>query len=218
MHLLNKLKLHFLIGLILISPLFVSCGSDSNNKTSSLKEGSIESTPFLLLSESGLLLADSTLQGSGVAVAKNPLGDIQADKNIALTFVLEPRGSLSVIAFGSNSNAGGVMLTFTRQEEVLLAKLEAAGKIVDISKNFVALDASSDISLLIDVHNGEIPAHILAWKGDTIMPDDTNALFNSEKAADGESPGNGTGTFWGLTLSKAIVKKASATEAKFEHE
>lgn len=218
MFLSQKMRIVFLVLSFVTTPFVVSCGGDSSSENSPSKEGNIGSTPFLLISDSGLSLADSVLKGSGSAVAKNPLGEIKDDKNIAVTFALEEGGALSVKAFGSKTNEGAVTFTFTRKEKVLSAKFEAAGKSVDVSKNFVALDASSDVSLLIDVHNGETPAHVLAWKGDIEKPDDTNALFNSEKAGDGESPGNGTGTFWGLTISKAVVKKAATGEAKFEHE
>ena len=121
-------------------------------------------------------------------------------------------------AFASKTIDEGVALTFSRKGKVLSATLAASGKTVDVSKNFSALDASAEVSVLVDVHNGETPAHVLAWKGDTASPSEQNALFNSEKAGDGESAGNGKGTFWGLALSKAIVKNAAASDAKFEHE
>ena len=218
MFLSKKLRVYFFSFLFMTTPFVVSCGGNSSSDNSPSKEGSIGATPFLLISDSGLSLADSVLKGSGSAVAKNPLGEIKDEKNIAITFALEEGGSVSVKAFGSKTIDGAVTFTFTRKEKVLSAKFDAAGKSVDVSKNFVALDATSEVSLLIDVHNGETPAHVLAWKGDIEKPDDANALFNSEKAGDGESPGNGTGTFWGLTISKAVVKKASSGEAKFEHE
>jgi len=195
-----------------------SCGSDDASPTAPSAEGTIGATPFLLVSESGLTFADGTLRGTGSAVAKDPLGEIKAGKSLAVAFTLEEGGSLAIKSFASNALEGGVVMTLSRKGKVLSAGLEAAGKTVDVSKTFAALDASTEVSVLLDVHNDETPAHVLAWKGDVAAPSDANALFNSEKAGDGTSPGNGKGTFWGLTLSKATVKKAVAAEAKFEHE
>jgi hypothetical protein len=200
--------------------LLTSCGGDDNSssETPSSKEGKVGTTDILLLSESGLTFSGTTLSGSGLAIAKNPLGEVKDDKNLAVTFTVEDGGSLSVRAFASKTLEDGVALTLSRKGTRLSAALSAGGKSVDISKTFSALDASKEVSVLVDVHNGETPAHVLAWKGGTASPSDQNALFNSEKAGDGESAGNGKGTFWGLVLSKVIVTSASASDAKFEHE
>lgn len=197
-----------------------SCGGDddASSASPSSKEGKVGTTEVLLLSETGLAFSGTTLSGSGSAIAKNPLGEVTDEKNLAVTFTVEDGGSLSVHAFASKSLQDGVVLTLSRNGTKLLAALVAGGKSVDISKTFVALDASKEVSVLIDIHNGETPAHVLAWKGGTASPSDQNALFNSEKAGDGESAGNGKGTFWGLVLSKAVVTSASVSDAKFEHE
>lgn len=188
----------------------------ANNKP--IKEGKIGATSFLLISDSGLSLTDTWIQGSGSALAKDPIGEIKSDKNIEISFNLDEGGSVTLSAFGSKKNESGVAFSFLRKDKVLTVIVEAAGKNSNISKNFMAFDASNEVSLIVDVHNGESPAHLLVWKGGTENPTETNALFNSKKAGDGESPGNGTGTFWGLNLSNAAVKTASIAEAKFDHE
>lgn len=204
---------------LLSAPILVSCGGDEDSSDPApVKEGKVDATPFLLLSESGLSLEGTTLEGSGSAIAKSPLGEVKDGKNLAVTFSVAEGGSLSIRAFSDKTLAGGVALTLTRKGASLAAKLEAAGKSVDVSKSFTAFDASGEMSLLLDVHNDETPAHVLAWKGGVATPSDSNSIFNSEKAGDGESPGNGKGTFWGLVLSKAVVTSASSAEAKFEHD
>jgi hypothetical protein len=200
--------------------LLTSCGGDddSSSDSPSTKVGKVGTTDVLLLSETGLAFSGTTLSGSGSAIVKDPLGEINDDKNVSVVFSVEDGGSLSVHAFASKTLQDGVALTLSRKGTKLLAVLSASGKNVDISKTFAALDASKEVSVLVDVHNGETPAHVLAWKGGTASPSDQNALFNSVKAGDGESAGNGKGTFWGLVLSKAVVKSASVSDAKFEHE
>ncbi|MCA2961687.1 MAG: hypothetical protein IOD12_15670 [Silvanigrellales bacterium] len=197
-----------------------SCGGDddSSSETPSSKEGKVGAVDFLLLSDSGLAFSGTTLAGSGSAIAKNPLGEVKDDTNLAVTFTVEEGGSVSMRAFASKTLEDGVALTLSRKGTKLSAALSAGGKSVDISKTFAALDASKEVSVLVDVHNGETPAHVLAWKGGTASPSEQNALFNSEKAGDGESAGNGKGTFWGLVLSKAVVTSAAVSDAKFEHE
>lgn len=200
--------------------LLTSCGGDddSSSDTPTSKEGKVGSTDVLLLSESGLTFSGTTLTGSGSIIAKDPLGEIKDDKNLAVTFTVEDGGFVSVRAFASKTLDDGVALTLSREGAKLSAALAASGKTIDISKAFAALDASKEVAVLVDVHNGETPAHVLAWKGGTASPSEQNALFNSEKAGDGESAGNGKGTFWGLVLSKAIVTSAAASDARFEHE
>ena len=198
--------------------MLASCGgSDSASDSGASQEGKIGSTEVLLLSQTGLSFSGTSLKGTGNVVAKKPLGEPKDDRNIGLTFALEDGGSLSVRAFATKTLESGVKFTFSRKGKVLQATLSADEKSVDVSRNFSALDASEEVSVLLDVHNNETPAHVLVWKGDTQSPGDENALFNSEKAGDGESAGNGKGTFWGLVLSKATIKSAVASDSKFKH-
>jgi len=202
------------------APFLSSCGGDddSSSGTPTSKEGKVGSSDFLILSDSGLAFSETTLAGSGSAIANNPLGEIKGNKNLSVTFTVEEGGSLSLRAYASKTLDDGVALTITRKGMLLSAALAAGGKTVDVSKSFSALDASKEVSVLVDVHNKETPAHVLAWKGDTSSPSEKNALFNSEQLVDGESPGNGKGTFWGLVLSKAVVKSAASSDAKFDHD
>jgi hypothetical protein len=199
---------------------FIGCGkSNETSPPSAGLGGKIGTTDFLIPSNnSGIGFVNSAAQGSGLLLAKSPLGEPKEKKNLSLQFSLKENGSVTLQSFSRKELDNGVSVTFFRTKNSLKVTLEAEKKSVDISKNFIAFDGFSEQSFLIDIHNGETPAHVLIWKGDLADPSEANALFNSEKAGDGESAGNGKGTFWGLVLSQASVKKASVSKAKFEHD
>lgn len=88
-----------------------------------------------------------------------------------------------------------------------------AGKISE-GKVLEGVDAAGAITIGVDVHNDESPAHVLVWSGSDFAED--AAAFNSE--GDGAAPGQGSATFWGLKLAKANVTAATIGDAKFSEE
>lgn len=196
-----------------VSVLVSACGKE--NSSAAVAEGKIGNIDFKILNSAGLSFDASTLIGSGDVVAKLPLAtNKDSGKNIALTFFLEDSGSLAVNAFSSASLENGINVVFTRSGSSLKAK--TTHKDSTSQEKNLTLNASSPVSVLIDVHNDESPAHILIWNGTEATPSEENALFNTEK--DAESAGQGTETFWGLSLSKAKIINASLSDTKYEHE
>ncbi len=203
----------------LVSPIVgTGCGSTESASQAPVSEGKVGTTEFVLQDSPNLKFEGESLSGEGKAAAKLPAGEIKSKKNFALNFTLDDGGSVTLAAYATEKLDKSIAVKFLRSGKVLKATLSATSKDIDISKAFGNVDATKEIAVLVDIHNDETPAHLLAWTADIASPGEANALFNSEKVGDGESPGNGQGTFWGLVLSKAKVTKAAASEAKFKEE
>jgi hypothetical protein len=159
---------------------------------------------------SNLTTSSTAIEGSGAVLFSNSLGSTDSGTNFTLTFTLDEGGSLKLHSYASNELTGGIDVQFTRAGTALSVVVGSASPSV-----LTGIDASGEIKITFDTHNDEAPAHVLIWNG-------TASTFTPEAAIlelDGETGvGNGTGTFWGLTLSTAKVKLAKATGPKFEEE
>lgn len=190
---------------------FLACGkSDRGGNSGDNKLSIPEYTP---LAGGSLTSAADSVTGTGSLIFKLPLGEVGSAKNYNLTFSIEEGGSLTLASHATDKLASGAEIVLTRSDKSLSLKLKASGA-TTTAKTLDNFDASKAVTLSIDVHNGETPAHILVWKDGVQNPDDDNAVFNSD--ADGATPGNGAGTFWGLSLEKATVTEATPAEARFE--
>ena len=81
----------FLLLASLSAPLLTSCGSDddSSSEAPASLEGKVGITDFLLFSDTGLTFSGTTLACTGSAIAKDPVGEIKANRNLAVTFTVE---------------------------------------------------------------------------------------------------------------------------------
>jgi hypothetical protein len=206
-----RAKNHCLLALTI--SVFSSCGSTEKKANSEETSHEINKSKYLTVSSTDLSYEATSVKGSGSIVFENPLESIKSGSHFDLESALEDGGSVTLIAFSSNKLENGVALSFSRSGEKLSVKLEAEGKTEDLSTKFADQKASS-ISFAIDIHNDEAPAHVLIWPGAETGFGEDAALFNSEDGP--AAPGNGTATFWGLTLSKATVTKAENSEPRFE--
>jgi hypothetical protein len=203
----------FVLGAVLIANAFyfVACGkSDSGTGGGERK---LSGQDYTVLGEATLTSATDSVTGKGSLIFKLPLGEVGSAKNYNLTFSLEDGGYVTLASHTTDKLSSGAEVVLTRSDKSLSLKLKASGG-ETTAKTLDSIDASKAVTVSIDVHNGETPAHILVWKDGEKSPSDDNAVFNSD--ADGATPGNGAGTFWGLSLEKATVSEAALAEARFE--
>ena len=115
-----------------------------------------------------------------------------------------PLKDLSSDFFEKNSN-GKTQRTLKEGQEI----------IVQIAKDsFNSLDATKAISIAIDIHNDENPAHVLIWSGNSHYTEE-NALYNSEKENNLEV--QGSGKFWGFELKDAKMMSPKVGSHKLHH-
>ena len=233
----------YIISIIFSILALISCAdTTSSDETEAVKLGEVE---FLKTDGANLDISDTGFSGTGKVMAKLPLESIKSGINFHLVGAIEDNGQLRLTTFSDDKLENGLAFELSRSGDTLGVKILAEGKESDITDYFTAIKASEEISLFIDVHNNETPAHILIWKGDVTTFSEENVLFNSEADHDhheeeghGEeeeghkeghddethdeevtSPGNGSGTVWGVELTKAsITKDFVSGEEKFSEE
>lgn len=205
--------LSFIIASIL---LLGSCGKKSSG-SSTPDSGKVGDTEFVIQNSSTLNFAAEGLSGSGQVLARLPADELAGEKNFALSFTLQDGGSLTLGAFTTNTLVNGIQLKFERNANVLKVVVSKGSVSIDVSSKFAGVNASGLISVLVDVHNGEAPAHVIAWSTNIGNPSASNADYESERDEDlGTIPGQGEGTYWGLILNNAKVSKADAGATRFE--
>jgi hypothetical protein len=192
----------------------LGCKKDED-KTTTMPQGSLGNQSYYVVESSDLELGENALQGSGSIIFASPLNTAPLQDNFALEFTVEEGGSMALVARSDGSLAHGLTVQFERSGTQLIASLKADGSgtadhILD------GVDASGLISLAIDVHNNENPAHVLIWNAALDAFGEEDALYNSEEDAD--APGVGKGSLWGLVLRDAEIKAATRGAAKFTEE
>lgn len=189
--------------------------SDSDNNSAQAIEGSLDGVSYIVADGSGLERSDTQLSGQGKVLFKNPLGEIGSKDDFALEFQLEDGGQLELLTHTDSAGNSGVSAVITREGAVVSIAWSAGGTVSE-KKALEGIDAAGVIHLAIDIHNDETPSHNLVWDGSGNSFGEEDALSNSEE--DFASPGKGSGTFWGLNLSKATVLSASVSAPKFVEE
>jgi hypothetical protein len=196
--------------------LVVSCGKKSSNSPMP-DSGKLGDTEFVIQNSSTLTFATEGMSGSGQVLARLPADELAGEKNFALSFTLQEGGSLTLGAFTTNTLVNGIQLKFERNANALKVSVSKGSVSIDVSSKFSSINASGLISVLVDVHNGESPAHVIAWSTNIENPSASNADYESERDEDlGTIPGQGEGTYWGLILKNAKVSKADAGATRFE--
>ncbi len=197
-----------------VFPLLLTFGaaacSAGNGETAGTADGRLGTNAYVVADAGDLQRADTHLKGSGAVAFKQPLGELGSKKSYDLAFTLDDGGSVTLITQADQKLENGVVLVFTRVGAGLSVALGAAGQIGE-AKPLDGVDAASALRIVVDVHNDESPAHVLVW-ADAEFGEE-KAVFNSEE--DGPTPGQGTGTFWGLRLAKAQVTTAVLGDPKF---
>ncbi len=195
--------------------LFSACGSSSNDSGDSNKTISLNDTDYVLVESGTLESSDSAIAGTGSFVQNTPLEGIESGNNFQLSATLEEGSSITLYANGSAKNANGLSIEFANNSGSLSVTASKSGTDVDISSSFAGKSATV-LSYYLDIHNDESPAHVLIWNGIETGFDEEDALFNSEE--DGEMPGNGAGTYFGVSMTDASLTKLTQAEPKFEEE
>jgi len=204
----------FFISILTLATTMTQTGCRKDNSTTpAAVEGKVGTLDFKILQNTSLSFEGTTLKGTGDAIAKLPLAESKAGgKNLALTFSVDDGGTLSVKTFASATLENGINIVFTRTGSEL--KIKTTHKQDTSTEKTLSVNSSSQISVAIDVHNDESPAHILVWNGTESTPTESNALFNTE--SDGNSAGQGAENFWGVSLSKATLSNVTISEPKYE--
>jgi hypothetical protein len=185
------------------------------DKTTDLPQGSFDEQNYYVVEAGDLERGEKLLKGSGAVVFASPLNAIQSQDNFDLEFTIAEGGSLSLVTHSDSSLSDGLTVQFERAGTELIASLKADG--AGTGDNVLSgVDASGPISLSVDVHNNETPAHVLIWNAVNGSYEESEALYNSEDDAD--APGVGKGTLWGLVLRNATLSKVERGEPKFTEE
>lgn len=188
-----------------------SCKKDDDKSTDRV-QGSFGGKTFYLVDGGDLKTSETSITGSGSLVFASPLAEISSKDAFTLKFTLQDEGSLELVTHSNGDLGKGVNVAFTRSGTELGTKLKANDAESE-SKVLEGINAGDDIDLITDIHNDEEPTHILIWKGDSDSFGEDDALVNSEDGL--ETPGNGTGTSWGIVLKKGSLKLASIGDPKF---
>lgn len=198
------------LGVFLILPFLASCGGKNDNKNLNSLSGS----EYVVVDAGNLTFGAESISGSGSIVFNSPLSEIGSKNSYRLTLTIEDGGTITLVSNATNRLEGGVGVNFARSGETLNVSIVAGGGATDVSTKFVGVKASDPLTFQVDVHNDESPAHLLMWDGNISSFTQENARLNSEEAGL-ESPGKGTGTFWGVVLKKATVTQAALSGPKF---
>lgn len=202
-------------GLSLCFVFLLNTGCGSSSKSTDDETHTLNGNSYVTVSNTSLVLTDTSLSGDGSVVFESPLPTIESKRSFTLGFTLENGGSLTLHSNASNRLQNGISIVISRTGTTLSVALKKGEDLKDISSSFTGVNASGSLSIVCDVHNDEVPAHILIWTGSDFTEE--AAVFNSEEEGL-EAPGNGAGSYWGLALSKATVSTATVSTAKFSEE
>ena len=160
--------------------------------------------------------------GGGKMLMSEALSDVSAGFNFEFSFTLADGGSITFTSFASSQLSNGFEIKFSRAGTKLNVQATAQGQTQDWSSMFSSIDASQNVTLTMDVHNDESPAHVMIWQGEKSPDKDhTNTLYNSaEDSVDlnyDASPGNGFGRAWGFTLDNAQLLKVKLSASQDGH-
>ncbi len=205
-------KASFLITLAVLTA--TACKKDDDKETSLIQD-SFNNQSYYLVEPGNLERGPSQLLGTGAVVMAAPLNSILSQDNFGLEFTLAEGGSLALITHSTNGLQQGLTVQFDRAGTELSTSIKADGS--GTSDHVLeGIDASGTITLAVDVHNNETPAHVLIWNAAAGSYDEEAALYNSER--DEEAPGQGQANLWGLVLRNADLKAVTLDAAKFSDE
>ncbi len=123
------------------------------------------------------------------------------DNNYALSFSLQPEGSLTLLAGTDSSLGNGASLQFLRRSDNKLAvQLTRGPESFDLSSEFTSVATTGALNIEIDVHGH---GHLIVWVGTTQIGEYAFALPLTQR-------------FWGLALDRAQVTKADVGPSKVE--
>lgn len=158
----------------------------------------------------------------GRRVMTESITTVAAGANFEVSFDIEDGGSFTLYTFANPDLQNGISIQFVRIQNSLKVFATAQGTVQDWSPRFASVDAAQTVTLTIDIHNNERPAHIMIWSGlKNSSLNHRNTLYNSaEDSLDlnyDNSPGNGFGRSWGAKLDNAKLHKATLSSPQDAH-
>jgi hypothetical protein len=203
-----------ILAILVISLFPAACSKPSESKSDCIEGGKVGVVCFKSLNSPALSFSSGTINGTGSALAVGELAtETSSGKNISVAFSLSDAGSLTLKTFSKPDLSGGVDIKLSRAGTKLELKF-VKGATESSAKELVGIDASSEVKLIVDVHNDEDPAHILVWNGSGTFALET-PLLNSEDD-DVKPSGQGSDKYWGVTLANAKLTQAVLSEPKKE--
>lgn len=161
--------------------------------------------------------SSSEISGTGSFVARTPFAGVNGERSYTLSFTIQDGGSMTLIMNSDAELSGGLNFEVSRSGSTLAVVLRKGSDSNTVTSSFTgSIDVTGTISMIIDQHNQETPAHVLVWTGSTTTFNSSTAIFNSDDVGK-ESPGNGTGVYWGVSLVSAAIAQAQVGSAKFGH-
>lgn len=199
-----------LLFIALIYTSVSSCSGGSNpdrelqQKAADAKQ-LISGVTYEILQKDNLQFDGTSVSGSGKIIALKPLNSTQSTA-FKISVNLEDNGEVILHTYTDNKLMNGFDIKITRQGGKIKFELMSSGKTIDYSEieGIRALNAIEPVSLSMDIHNSENPAHFILWKSSETTFDETTALLNSADEPQ-STPGAGSGLFFGLTLKDARV-------------
>ena len=187
----------FKIVLVPVVLLVAACGGKKSGDGGNQQQGGADYNKV-----SGTIENDNgSLTGDGQLVFIDSLGSTDAQKSFGLTFSLENGASLTIHTFSSNKLEGGLDFEFKRNANNVVLKIDG----VEI-KNDIGVGSDGALSVALEVHNNESPAHLIVEVGGSEIYDGTQGGWTQ-----------GGGVYWGLTLKNAVVSDKSVGPPKHGH-
>lgn len=191
-------SIRFSLVLLLSAASFLaSCGKS----TSSCDGSSLNGVCYSVVNAGTLQRSAANVSGTGSLLFTDPVGDVTARKNFALTFSLEEGGSIDLVAFSDASLQKGATVRLKRLGSALKAGApDHESEIPGVATN----EKISTVS--VDIHNDE--GHLVVFSGA-----EAKLEVEPDEAA---SIAKGTGTRWGLVLKNATVSSVAVSKNKME--
>lgn len=214
-------SLLFTLSVPTLAVLFAACGAlapETPLDTYTVSSGTI--TAKTRNNADGV--SEDYLEGTGTILFSSILSGASDNHNFHLAFELEDGGSLVLVTHASSGLVDGFRLTFTRAGSSITALASGPGGNTFSSfpsRMSSLFKASSSTEFYLDVHGAEHPLHLLVFEAGETSFTETVSLFNSADPSSGwpTSPAtgfNGTGSYWGLDFTNALVTRAHASSAK----
>jgi hypothetical protein len=203
----------WLVGVIASILIVAGCSKDSGGNDKPTYK--LDDQEYLVVDSGNLTHGTTELSGSGKIIMKTPLASIDSGRHFALKGTLDDGGYLTITTYASAELKDGLSLKLARTGNTLKAQLSQGDETKDLAAALTSILSEDSITVALDVHNDESPAHVMVWKGDTTDFTEESALVNTEEEP---APGNGKGIYWGLELSKAKVTDAVSEDPKLEEE
>jgi hypothetical protein len=162
----------------------------------------------IISGESTLNFNNGIISGSGIIKSATALSEVNSANNFEISFRLTDGGNLVFLANSKRDLSAGVEIEFQRASGTnLLTVIARAGMdVLDMSSSFSSVDASTEMSFFIDMHNDHgNETHVIFWdaSGNLILEDILR--------------GKGFGANWGLSLNSAEVSLVKVSPPKDEH-